>query len=632
MPDKWAQYAQPAPAAPSGDKWAQYAQQAAPQATSAPTSPPQPGPVQPGNPLTSGHFIDTLRANYDDATRRLTPQEVQQQGTPATMLRSLGTGMAKFLLGPVIHPVDTAKGMASTLSSAASFDPASAVQQMRGQVQDINQNGLKQVLPDLAGQAAGSVLAGHVLAGLPAAGQNAATIASHPIDTLTSPLRSGLDEPILGQNVTPRQRYQSAQRLGVQLDAADATNNGALKMVKKVNEHSLLGGSTYEKAKASNSAALQGSTNDMLTSMYDGDREGGGAAIQTALRQNQQGLQQGATEGFKALPHDLPIPGSEAVGKEAQAIQGEVAPYQERYPSMVPRQTMSIVSDVANLAPRPLPEGVQGPVATPRPTNFGELQQLRSDLLESGRTNPDLVKNQSGGWLKRLSGAADQALTSGSEALTPEEQATFRDANSKWADMKSTYDDPSSALYHAVRSNAPSKLYNGEGLGTKTPEVARDLLTRLGQTGDALQPPAVGALRRGTVESALKTTNDGSPNLKTFGTQLNRIPADYRAELFTPDQNAKLNDVATTSNLLGQDANPSGSAKLGQKAVEAGSLLAGLAHPLSAVAPALQYPLAKLLNSPGITDYLMTTPHRPLTAIGRGVVPLPLVRTQQPGS
>jgi len=124
---------------------------------------------------------------------------------------------------------------------------------------------------------------------------------------------------------------------------------------------------------------------------------------------------------------------------------------------------------------------------------------------------------------------------------------TVRRSTADWKDTKGTYDDPSSPFYHAIRTDTPSSLYGG--VGPKTPENARTLLGWLSAPGSPVPSPAVGALRRGAVEGALKTTNDGSPNFKTCGTQLNRIPADYRSELFSPDQNSRLFDIANTSSL-----------------------------------------------------------------------------------
>jgi hypothetical protein len=337
--------------------------------------------------------------------------------------------------------------------------------------------------------------------------------------------------------------------------------------------------------------------------MYKGDRESGGLTLQNALKNNQQGLQTAATEGFNSLPGDHPIPGSIPLGEQAQAIAKQQADYQQQFPSLTPRQATSVVGDVSKLGPTPLPQGVEGPLAA-KPSNFGTMQQLRSDLLEMGRTNPDLVQNQSGGWFKQLAGGADAAMTDAATGLSPADAATFRDANAKWADMKSTYDDPSNPLYHAVRSSNPSQLYSG--IGPKTPEMVRDLESRLGTD--------IAPLRRGAVEGALKTTNDGSPNFKNFGTQFNRLPADYRAELFTPAQQEMLGHVQNVSNLLGQDVNPSGTAKVGQKMFEGASLMASPLHPTGAVVPLMQYPIARLMNSPKLVDWMMRQPSQAIPA------------------
>jgi hypothetical protein len=424
--------------------------------------------------------------------------------------------------------------------------------------------------------------------------------------------------PMPGSNITPLQRFNSAKSLGVNLDAADATNSGILKGVKKINENSLLGGNSYEKLGAANTSALQGSTDNFLNGLYQGDRESGGRTIQSALKANQQGLYSTAQNGFDSLPQDVPIPGLAEVGKTAQDIAQQNSAYQNLFPSLKPSKAMNVVGDVGGLGPKapppvkmspfvdergnPIQSSIQPP--TQQPASFGTGQKLRSDLLDFTRNNPDIVQNQGNGFIQRLAGQTDEALTNASSSLTPSQLSTFRDANAAWKDMKGAYDDPSSPLYHAVRTDNPSSLYGG--VGPKTPENARNLESRL---GSAIQP-----LRRGTVESALKPTNEGAPNFKTFGTQLNRIPADYRSELFSPDQNAKLKDIANTSNVLYRDYNPSGSAKLGQKIFEAGELGAALAHPAAAIAPLAQYPIAKMMTSPKAVNWMMS-PSAPVSQL-----------------
>jgi hypothetical protein len=428
---------------------------------------------------------------------------------------------------------------------------------------------------------------------------------------IKNPLRGSVDEPIVGTNLTPRARFASAQRLGVNLDAADATNNPFLKGVKKVNENSLFGGNSYENLAAKNTSALQGSTDSFLNKIYPGDREQGGADIQKALKANQEGLQASATAGFDSLPQNVPIPGLAEVGKTAQTISRQNAAYQNLFPSLKPNKAMSVVGDVGGLGPQP-PAPIRmspfvdergNPIqsasqpAPPESQSFSTGQKLRSDLLDFTRNNPDIVQNQGNGFIQRLAGDTDEALAGASSSLSPSQLNTFRDANANWKDMKATYDDPSSPLYHAVRTDNPSSLFGG--IGSKTPENARNLQSRLG--------PAINPLRKGTVEGALKTTNDGSPNFRNFGTNLNRIPADYRAELFSPGQNSTLNDISNTSNVLNKDFNPSGTAKLGQKMAEGAALL----HPTTMAGPLLQYPIAKLMTNPNAVKWLMAPSSAP---------------------
>jgi hypothetical protein len=445
-------------------------------------------------------------------------------------------------------------------------------------------------------------------------------------------IRGNINEPIAGGTLTPAARYASAKRLGVNLDAADATNSPLFGAVKRVNSNSLFGGPTYDAAKAHNTSALTGSTNSFLDQMYPGDRESGGTAIQKALKQNQSSLQSRATAGFDSLPQNISVPGLEDVGKTAQDMAAQNSAYQGLFPSLTPKKTMGVVGDVSGLGPqppqpirlspftdesgKPIPSSIQTP---PRqPESFSTAQKLRSDLLDFRRNNPDIVANQGDALIGNLAGKTDEAITGASSLLNPQQLQTFRDANAAWGDMKQTYDDPSSPFYHAVRTDNPSSLFGG--IGSKTSENARNLGSRL---GDAIQP-----LRRGTVEGALKTTNDGSPNFRTFGTQLNRIPADYRAELFSPDQNRSLYDIANTSNALSQEFNPSGSGHQVQKLGEAASLFqspvtALSGHPLLAAAPvaynAAQYGAAKLMNSPAFVERLMSptirrSPFAPPTA------------------
>lgn len=433
--------------------------------------------------------------------------------------------------------------------------------------------------------------------------------------------------PRPGSTVSPAERYAAAKRLGVNLDAADATGSSLLGNVKKIGENSLAGGHLYDNLKAANTGALQGSTDEFLNGLYEGDRESGGRAIQDALRANHTKLRENAESGFERLTDATkgkPVTGAPAVGKSADTILDAIEPLAEKYPSMAPRQTLSVLRDLSQVgktttAPEvfsPFVDEAGRPIASatqptpPLPDTWSDLQRLRSATHDLTTTSPDLVKSEAIAPLQRMTSSLDEAMTNAASGLTPEQLQMFRQANQDWKDMKATYDDPSSPFYHAVRTENPSTLFSK--VGPLTPENAVNLRNRLtpiqgemtgvGPNGPVLRvSPALGALRRGTIESALGTDNEGAPNFKTFGTKLNRIPADYRAELFSPEQNVTLRDINHTSNVLGKDFNPSGSGKLGQKVAEAAALVptAGL--------PLVQYPLAKMMTNPSVVEWLMRT-------------------------
>jgi hypothetical protein len=125
----------------------------------------------------------------------------------------------------------------------------------------------------------------------------------------------------------------------------------------------------------------------------------------------------------------------------------------------------------------------------------------------------------------------------------------------------------------------------------------------------------------------LKSTNEGTPNFKTFAGNINKIPAAYRDALFTPEQAARVKDIGSTGNVLFKDVNPAGTAKLAQKMGEAigpiGEAItaASTGHPVAAAALLAsngvyalgQHGLAKFMNHVPSTDWLMK-PAAPLKA------------------
>lgn len=634
MPDKWAQYAQPTTAVqPSdvqkqpGDKWAQYAQPAE-AAAAPPAAASKPAAAKPKPRLTdeNGPIAGPLRSfgrsalsmigmkpgpNGDYGFNDVPTDGSQTYGSKlGAQLHNLGNHAVRTLAAPILHPVDTLQSFQPQSTAESILGPgAVALRQIgqagKGMYEDYKQHGI--------GAAGGDAL------GMYLSGKAADAVAGVP-GGLKRIVTGDVNAIPAGATESPLRRFTSARNLGVNLDAADATGSPILNGVKKLGEHSLAGSHIYENLKGANTTALTDAMDRFKTGLYDGDREAIGSEIQNGLKHNQKSLQEDADNGFQSLPQDVELPGLRKVGSRAQEMMKENEDYQQLFPSLTPNRAMSVVGDVGGIGPQPpaapkmsafvdesgapIPSSVQQP--PPKPLSFGTGQKLRSDLLEFTRKNPDIVAGQGDAMVRELTGGTDDAMVGGESQLTPSQKATFRDANAKWRDMKETYDDPSSPFYHAVRTDNPSTLAGG--VGPKTAENARNLVNRFSpfeRTG-----PALGALRRGTVESALKSTNDGSPNFRRFGTEINRIPADYRAELFSPGQNETLRDMASTSNVLSKDFNPSGTAKQGQKLAEATALIP------TGGAPLLQYPVAKFMTNPGAVDWLMKPSAQPGPAAG----------------
>lgn len=519
-----------------------------------------------------------------------TPQPQTFGETYLNRLKDTGSALAR----PFLHPVENFRDMGYW------SDPS----KMGSLVTDFTE------APNLKTGAA-NALADATTFGLMA---GAGEVAGRLPGATKSFIRGDVTAKIPGTNVTPLQRYLGAKDLGVQLDAADATNSPKLKAVKHLNENSLFGGPRYESLKGRNTNALQESATDLLDGMYSGDRESGGRVIQDGLRRNHANLRTGAENGFEQLSEQTQgnkINGAPGVGETATRLLNTIEPLASRYPSLAPNQTMRVLNDLSRVGSPPKPPtvgfldapgsefAVSQRLPEPKPDTWSDLQRLRSATHDMTVANPDLVKSQALAPLQVMTSALDDAMTNASSGLTPEQNNLFRRSNAQWKEMKETYDDPSSPLYHAIRTPNPSTLYSG--IGPKTPENAVGLGRRLSPFDLYTNQPseALGALRRGTVEGALKDNAEGAQNFPRFGSRLRALPADYRANLFSPDQNVTLERIADTSNVLAKDFNPSGSGKLGQKVAEAAAIVPTFG------APILQYPIARAMTSPRVVDFLM---------------------------
>ena len=408
-------------------------------------------------------------------------------------------------------------------------------------------------------------------------------------DAIRAPLTRAADEVIPGTSITPRARYAAAQRLGVNLDLADATNHPALNAAKSFNRDSLLGSGVYDKAKASNISTLGSATDATLNSMSPLDREAGGARLQGLLKEHQASLKADSDAGHSAIQSqygDSPLANPGIVANSADAINAEQARSYSQFPSLRPGKTAAIVDDASRFG-RPVPP-ITGDVPDAfDPPTVGDALKARSRILDVYRNNPDIVKTEADSQLQRLVGATHESVM---DSLPAPAQKTLRDAQLSFKAAKE-YDNNQSPYYDAIRTTSPSTKVTG--IGPATPESVRDLVSRVGPEGQ-------GIVQRGVTEKLLGTDpGTGGFNFKAFPRTFANLPDEYGKELLGGNL-SRLQDISDTSQALSKDFNPSGSAKQGQKVVEAVKLATGV--------PLLQYPLARLINSPAIAEWAMRQP------------------------
>lgn len=147
MAAPWEKYSPPAE---ESGPWSKFS---APETSQAPL-------VQQAAPPQS--FLQNLRSNYESNVRPYTPEEQKQHGGVETALHNFGAGAGQTLLGPLMHPLDTLKGIGESLPPVQAYksltgQPTQGEQFGQNVVEGFKQHGLQEI-PHLAGQAAGMLV------------------------------------------------------------------------------------------------------------------------------------------------------------------------------------------------------------------------------------------------------------------------------------------------------------------------------------------------------------------------------------------------------------------------------------------------------------------------------------------
>jgi hypothetical protein len=574
--------------------------------------------------------------------------------------RSMGAAMgapdpehtSDFIAGPayaVQHPVDSAELLYGAASEAQQnlIDKAYTYQHAPGMSNKVKglaygiYSALPLVGPTLAhageqygtGDAAGGsgTMAG---VAIPALAGKYGPSAIESVRNVKPPLRGvmarTMSELAPGEQFSRQQVLDAARGKGINLDLADATGSGVARGVKAYSERSLGGRSTMRTNTEANLQKL-GEWADQELGKYAGQstpRETLGSQVSAKLMEDLAGKKEAAANAFEDLDRrvgDNNIDGTNTIEAEARNIIAEMKDYYAKHPELKPKQAWSIIE---NLAERPKINAVNPQATAPglvdvqgKPVyatgsitkqpasshnfNWSELHQLRSDLMDAYRNNPDMIKGKSEAWLQRMVSTIDQSMTDSAQSrLSPQDLRQFRQANTLWSDIKSTYDNPQHPYYHAVRPRFESQVLGM--LENKTPELARQVRSTIG----SLEGP----FQRQFAEGLL-TDKAGNLDLKNLNSRLSRVPDDFLQSMLGEDGAKNLRLLGKVSQRVTANLNPSGTSDVMVPASEIGaasSLL--MSNPPAAAATiggelATGYGSARALTSPSVVDYL-TKPKR----------------------
>lgn len=550
--------------------------------------------------------MDDIRQTADNPTfankLRLFAHSTPGIAGPARMLEGQAGAEteAAHQIGEEVHNGEIARPIVTGLSMLDPFATGSVTNVNRLEDEGRNREAIGQGGFDIGTLAAGSKPGGKVISKV--LGQGA--------------LSKNMDIAAPNEPFTPRELLEGAREHGINPDLADATKSGVPVMTKRLVSRTMGGAGTFERAQQGNVSALDEWGNQYLDRLSKFSGENAGARIQDALKNDYAQRKGAASQEFEDLDKRVgpnTIDGTQTVEAEAVKIRDAMKPYYDRHPELVPKQAWSIVNDLAE-RPTVTVKGPQGTAQVPTKSNnfsWSELHQLRSDLMDIYRTNPDLVKSRSDAWLQQMVKTIDDTMTGAASNLSPADKWQFRQANETWEGLKQTYDNPAHPLYHAVRAQQPSQVTNML-LNMRAPEFARQMRGVLG--------PEFGDLQRAAAERILGQDRTGAGyDFKSMPGRLKNYPPAYINDLLGPQAARDLRMMSRTGMTIMANENPSGTSHVLTPVNEARGITIGApaalatGHPLIAgaavAAPFVERGVAGAMNSPRAVDYF-TSPRR----------------------
>lgn len=443
-----------------------------------------------------------------------------------------------------------------------------------------------------AGTVAGNVLAAaateaapKLVGGMARAGKGRFT------DLIAS--RKRLDTPIAPGEQTPYQRYKAAQRMGVNLDKAQATNASIPKAIKAPTEHDLGGGGIYDANTQTNAEDLHAEVSRMLAEAHPNplSRREFGNRVQKALKAHKSALadEPGQRASAQALldsitPQDMSRgefgdavkdaltehrgkledhvaqlyddldqrlgdkrPDIGAIQAKAKGILQKNQRFYDDHPELLNsggKRAWAVVKDLARGGGGE--EGTLDQVVrttegdTPR-YSWADLQRARSHMLDLTRGS-EFIGDLPSGWVKQLTGAIDDTMTSAEKTpgMTARDVKQFREANDTYKALKTTYDAPQSPFYWMSRPEFDG-LKTADKLSSFGPEQAAQLEQMMTESG---HPELFPQLQRQTVSRIYDPHGNGEVDLDGLASRWEKTGKPQVAGILGPNHIEALNDLA----------------------------------------------------------------------------------------
>lgn len=435
-----------------------------------------------------------------------------------------------------------------------------------------------------AGTVAGNALVGAAGEALPKAvggtvrGAKAGTqFLKGKLADLQAPV-ADLNKPIAPGDLTPKERWEAANSMGVNLDRAQATNAPMPKIAKRMTEHSLMGNTVFDKNNAANVEALHAHANGILDSTAPAmpreefgnlakeklgahraelkdeagqldsanalkdsiaptemGREEFGDNVKDAMAEHRMRLDDRVTQLYEGLDGRLGEikPDISAIRDQAKGIYVKNKRFYDDHPELLKggdARAWAIVKDFAR-------DASKDPKA-PR-DNWSDLQRARSHLLDLTRS-PEFIGDLATGWVKQLTGAIDGTMTSAekTQGLKPQDIKEFRQANSIYKGMKETYDNPQSPFYWVSRQDG---LKAANKLNELSPTEARQFRESMEQAG---HPELINQQQRQAVSRMMDPAGNGQIDLAGFAKRWDKAPKEELGNIVEPAHMSALDDLA----------------------------------------------------------------------------------------